>query len=107
MFRIPDADAHPAEPRAQRASCYPDYLGQWTLLMHRMCQKAESPDHNPHLAALKSHFEIVCSHLSRHLLNHPRHLLPHRRHGLFRLGFSKKFRPPDQAPERCFAVDDL
>ena len=75
--------------------------------MHRMCQKAESPDHNPHLAVLKSHFEILGSHLSRHLLNQPRHLMPHRRHWLFRLGFSPRFRPPDQAPERCFAVADL
>ena len=75
--------------------------------MHRMCQKAEIPDHNPHLAVLKSHFETLGSHLIRHSLNQSRHLLPHLRYWLFRLGFSQKFRPLDQALERCFAVSDL
>ena len=75
--------------------------------MHRMYQKAGSPDYNPHLAVLKSHFESLGSHLARHLLEQSRYLLPHRRHWLFRLGSSQKYRPPDQAPEQCFAVSDL
>ena len=74
--------------------------------MHRMCQKAESPDHNPHLAVLKSRFETLGPHLTRYSLNQSRHLLPHRRHWLFRLESSQKYRPPYQASERCFAVSD-
>lgn len=75
--------------------------------MHRMCQKAESPDHNPHLAVLKSHFGTLFSHLAHHLLHQSRYLLPHRRRAIFRLAFLQKCRPPDQVPEQCFAVSDL